>query len=162
LLLRMMMVVVVQNNPLKNAPHTARAVLSDKWDRPYSRELAAFPAPWYDEQSCLCVCQLLLLSRRHSPASRVCCRSKEHKFWPHVGRVDNVFGDRCAPWLCWCVAVCCSAAHDCTVCACGANVCVLQAPRVLVPAAVGIREVEAHLLLLGRSGQSSAQRTLDL
>ncbi len=54
------------NNPLKNAPHTARAVCADEWDRPYSRELAAFPAPW----------------------------TRASKFWPAVGRVDNVFGDR--------------------------------------------------------------------
>ncbi len=54
------------NNPLKNAPHTARAVAADQWDHPYSRAQAAFPAPW----------------------------SHEHKFWPAVGRVDNVFGDR--------------------------------------------------------------------
>ena len=54
------------NNPLKNAPHTAAVVTSDTWDRPYSREQAAFPAPW----------------------------TREHKFWPSVGRVDNVYGDR--------------------------------------------------------------------
>jgi glycine dehydrogenase len=54
------------NNPLKHAPHTARAVCSDEWDRPYSRELAAFPAPW----------------------------TRASKFWPAVGRVDNVYGDR--------------------------------------------------------------------
>jgi glycine dehydrogenase len=54
------------NNPLKNAPHTAQVVAADKWDRPYSREQAAFPAPW----------------------------TREHKFWPSVGRVDNVYGDR--------------------------------------------------------------------
>ncbi|MSR46091.1 MAG: glycine dehydrogenase (aminomethyl-transferring) [Planctomycetes bacterium] len=55
-----------KNNPLKNAPHTMAAVVSSAWDRPYSREQAAFPAPW----------------------------TREHKFWPFVGRVDNVFGDR--------------------------------------------------------------------
>src|SRR5437870_1526828 len=55
-----------QNNLLKNAPHTARQIASDKWDRPYSREQAAFPAPW----------------------------TREHKFWPAVGRIDNVHGDR--------------------------------------------------------------------
>jgi glycine dehydrogenase len=55
-----------QNNLLKNAPHTAQAVISDKWDRPYTREQAAFPAPW----------------------------TRDHKFWPAVGRVDNVHGDR--------------------------------------------------------------------
>lgn len=55
-----------QNNPLKNAPHTAAVVCADSWDRPYSREQAAFPAPW----------------------------QREGKFWPAVGRVDNVFGDR--------------------------------------------------------------------
>jgi glycine dehydrogenase len=54
------------NNPLKNAPHTAAVVTADKWDRPYSREVAAYPAPWL----------------------------REHKFWPYVGRIDNVYGDR--------------------------------------------------------------------
>ncbi|MGA9778494.1 MAG: aminomethyl-transferring glycine dehydrogenase [Verrucomicrobiia bacterium] len=55
-----------KNNLLKNAPHTADVVASDSWNRPYSREQAAFPAKWLHE----------------------------YKFWPHVGRVDNVFGDR--------------------------------------------------------------------
>jgi len=55
-----------QNNLLKNAPHTARQIASDKWDRSYSREQAAFPAPW----------------------------TREHKFWPAVARIDNVYGDR--------------------------------------------------------------------
>ena len=55
-----------QNNPLKNAPHSARQVAADKWDRPYSREQGAFPAPW----------------------------TREHKFWPSVARIDNVYGDR--------------------------------------------------------------------
>src|SRR5256885_14019838 len=54
------------NNPLKNAPHTASQIASEKWDRPYSREQAAFPAPW----------------------------TREFKFWPHVARIDNVYGDR--------------------------------------------------------------------
>lgn len=56
----------VANNPLKNAPHTAESVVAEKWERPYSRERAAFPAPWL----------------------------REHKFWPAVGRIDNVYGDR--------------------------------------------------------------------
>jgi glycine dehydrogenase len=55
-----------QSNLLKNAPHTARQIASDKWDRPYSREQAAFPAPW----------------------------TRDHKFWPAVARIDNVYGDR--------------------------------------------------------------------
>ncbi len=55
-----------KNNPLKNAPHTADQVANDNWNRPYSRQQAAFPAKG-------------LL---------------DYKFWPHVGRVDNVFGDR--------------------------------------------------------------------
>ncbi len=53
-------------NALKLAPHTAREVVSDGWDRPYSRELAAFPAPWLFD----------------------------HKYWPPVSRVDNAAGDR--------------------------------------------------------------------
>ena len=55
-----------KNNLLKNAPHTADQIASDNWDRPYSREAAAFPAK----------------------------SLHEYKFWPHVSRVDNVFGDR--------------------------------------------------------------------
>jgi glycine dehydrogenase len=54
------------NNPLKNAPHTAAAVTGTEWDRPYSREQAAFPAPWL----------------------------RVHKYWPPVARVDNTYGDR--------------------------------------------------------------------
>jgi len=54
------------NNPLKHAPHTASVVADDAWDRPYSRELAAFPSAWV----------------------------RATKFWPSVGRVDNVYGDR--------------------------------------------------------------------
>jgi glycine dehydrogenase len=53
-------------NLLKMAPHTAEALAADAWDRPYSRERAAFP----------------------SPATRA------HKFWPAVARVDNAYGDR--------------------------------------------------------------------
>jgi glycine dehydrogenase len=55
-----------QNNPLKNAPHTADDVTADDWDRPYGREQAVFPAPWV----------------------------RERKFWPYVNRVDNPWGDR--------------------------------------------------------------------
>jgi glycine dehydrogenase len=55
-----------QNNLLKNAPHTARQIASDKWHHPYSREQAAFPAPW----------------------------TREYKFWPASARIDNVYGDR--------------------------------------------------------------------
>src|SRR5438876_436487 len=55
-----------ENNILKNAPHTAQQIASGKWDRPYSREQAAFPAPW----------------------------TRKHKFWPAVARIDNVYGDR--------------------------------------------------------------------
>ncbi|MEI6075132.1 MAG: aminomethyl-transferring glycine dehydrogenase [Verrucomicrobiota bacterium] len=55
-----------KNNLLKNAPHTADQIASDSWNRPYSREQAAFPA-----------------RDLHN-----------YKFWPHVSRVDNVFGDR--------------------------------------------------------------------
>jgi glycine dehydrogenase len=54
------------NNPLKNAPHTAADVTATAWDRPYSREQAAFPAPWL----------------------------RVHKYWPPVARIDNAYGDR--------------------------------------------------------------------
>ena len=46
-----------QNNLLKNAPHTAQQIASDKWDRPYSREQAAFPAPWTREHKVLAGCR---------------------------------------------------------------------------------------------------------
>ena len=55
------------NNPLKRAPHTVAAVTADHWDRPYSRQQAAFPAG--DAQ-------------------------RQRKFWPAVARIDNAFGDR--------------------------------------------------------------------
>jgi len=61
-----------ENNPLRNAPHTARAVGSDEWDRPYSRQVAAWPVE----------------------------RLTAHKYWPPVGRVDNAFGDRNPMCLC--------------------------------------------------------------
>jgi glycine dehydrogenase len=64
-----------QNNLLKNAPHTAEAIASDRWDHAYTREQAAFPAPWL----------------------------REHKFWPSVARIDNVFGDR--NLVCSCVGM---------------------------------------------------------
>jgi glycine dehydrogenase len=53
-------------NPLKLAPHTAEVVTADEWKRPYGRELAAYPLP----------------------------SLREYKFWPAVGRIDNVYGDR--------------------------------------------------------------------
>ncbi|MEK7383521.1 MAG: glycine dehydrogenase (aminomethyl-transferring), partial [Elusimicrobiota bacterium] len=54
------------DNPLKNAPHTALSVVVEAWTHPYSRETAAYPAPWL----------------------------RERKFWPSVGRVDGAYGDR--------------------------------------------------------------------
>ncbi len=54
------------DNLLRHAPHTAAEVCSDAWDRPYSRERAAFPSDW--------------------------CRA--HKFWPAVARINDVHGDR--------------------------------------------------------------------
>ncbi|MFC4160335.1 aminomethyl-transferring glycine dehydrogenase [Chitinimonas lacunae] len=53
------------NNPLKHAPHT-QSVLLGQWERPYSREQAAFPLPWV----------------------------RDNKFWPSVGRIDDAYGDR--------------------------------------------------------------------
>ena len=55
-----------EDNPLHNAPHTADTVAATDWNHPYSREQAAFPAPWV----------------------------RESKFWPAVGRIDNAWGDR--------------------------------------------------------------------
>ena len=64
-----------QNNPLKNAPHTADMIAASDWNHPYTREQAAFPAKWLHE----------------------------HKFWPYVGRIDNVYGDR--NLVCSCVGM---------------------------------------------------------
>ncbi|BFM40870.1 aminomethyl-transferring glycine dehydrogenase [Synechocystis sp. LKSZ1] len=55
-----------EDNPLKNAPHTAESLICQDWSHSYSREQAAYPAPW----------------------------SKQYKFWPAVSRIDNAYGDR--------------------------------------------------------------------
>jgi glycine dehydrogenase len=64
-----------QDNPVKNAPHTAAMVTATDWNHAYSREQAAFPAPW----------------------------TRKHKFWPSVGRIDDVYGDR--NLVCSCVPI---------------------------------------------------------
>ncbi|BAY16110.1 glycine dehydrogenase [Anabaenopsis circularis NIES-21] len=56
----------VEDNLLKNAPHTTESLIVGDWTHPYSREQAAYPAPW----------------------------TRESKFWPSVGRIDAAFGDR--------------------------------------------------------------------
>ena len=63
------------DNPLKNAPHTAASLICGEWSHPYSREQAAYPAPW----------------------------TREHKFWTTVGRIDNAYGDR--NLVCSCVGM---------------------------------------------------------
>jgi glycine dehydrogenase len=55
-----------EDNPLKNAPHTIEACVANEWTHPYSREVAAFPAPW----------------------------TRDRKFWPAVSRLNNALGDR--------------------------------------------------------------------
>ncbi len=67
-----------ENNPLKNAPHTFDQLVQDQWDLPYSRKQAFFPLDWVWHD----------------------------KYWPPVGRVDNVHGDRqlicaCPPISTW-------------------------------------------------------------
>ncbi|MFO1272990.1 MAG: aminomethyl-transferring glycine dehydrogenase [Rubrivivax sp.] len=64
-----------EDNPLKNAPHTAAALLKADWPHPYTREEAAYPLPGL----------------------------KRQKYWSPVGRVDNVYGDR--NLFCSCVPV---------------------------------------------------------
>lgn len=54
------------NNLLKNAPHTAATVTATEWNRPYTREQAAFPTAWV----------------------------RANKFWPSVSRIDEAYGDR--------------------------------------------------------------------
>jgi glycine dehydrogenase len=56
----------LEGSPLRNAPHTMDDILDEKWDRKYTREVGAYPAPWI----------------------------RANKFWPTCGRVDNVYGDR--------------------------------------------------------------------
>ncbi|MEM1248614.1 MAG: aminomethyl-transferring glycine dehydrogenase [Acidobacteriota bacterium] len=65
----------IEQSPLRHAPHTAEDLLRDDWDRAYSRELGAYPAPW----------------------------TREHKYWPPVARIDNAFGDR--NLVCSCVGM---------------------------------------------------------
>lgn len=54
------------DNALKHAPHTAAVVTAESWPHTYTRAQAAYPAAW----------------------------TRDHKFWPTVGRVDNAYGDR--------------------------------------------------------------------
>lgn len=63
------------NNVLKNAPHTAKVVMSDDWSKPYSREKAAYPLSYV----------------------------KAAKFWPTVGRIDDAYGDR--NLICSCIPI---------------------------------------------------------
>ena len=56
----------LEDSPLHNAPHTLEAIISGDWDRPYSREDAAFPV----------------------------ADVRANKYWPPVGRIDQVYGDR--------------------------------------------------------------------
>jgi glycine dehydrogenase len=56
----------IEDNLLQNAPHTAQSLIAGEWTHPYSRAQAAYPTSW----------------------------TKEHKFWPSVGRIDAAFGDR--------------------------------------------------------------------
>ena len=58
--------VALEDSPLRHAPHTMDDLVSEKWDRPYPREVGVYPAPWI----------------------------RANKFWPSCGRVDNVYGDR--------------------------------------------------------------------
>jgi len=63
------------DNPLKNAPHTAASLMSTDWTHPYPREVAAFPVAGL----------------------------AQHKYWSPVARVDNVHGDR--NLFCSCIPV---------------------------------------------------------
>lgn len=54
-------------NPLKMSPHSLTCVTSSHWDRPYSREVAAFPLPFV---------------------------KPENKFWPTIARIDDIYGDQ--------------------------------------------------------------------
>ncbi len=80
-----------EDNPLKNAPHTAGAVTAEVWDHSYTREQAVWPAPW----------------------------SRQHKFWPHVGRIDNGYGDK--NLVCTCPSVEELMAESAALCESGAS-----------------------------------------
>lgn len=54
------------DNAIKNAPHTSKLLLSDNWNKKYSRQKAAFPLKW----------------------------AGNNKFWPSVSKIDNAYGDR--------------------------------------------------------------------
>ena len=54
------------NNVIKHAPHTAQALINSDWNRPYTREQAAYPLAWV----------------------------RDNKFWPAVAKIDNVYGDK--------------------------------------------------------------------
>jgi len=56
----------LDDSPLRNAPHTTYDLIHKKWDRSYTMEVGAYPAPWIST----------------------------NKFWPYCGRVNNVYGDR--------------------------------------------------------------------
>jgi len=58
--------ILIENSILRNAPHTALELSSEKWSYSYSRKEAAYPASWLFD----------------------------YKYWPPVGRIDNTFGDR--------------------------------------------------------------------
>ena len=64
-----------EDNPLRHAPHTATAVSASEWTHAYPRELAAFPL----------------------------ATLRQHKYWPPVARVDNVYGDKNV--FCSCVPI---------------------------------------------------------
>ena len=64
-----------EDNTLKNAPHIVEEVVNENWSHPYSREIAAFPSKG----------------------------TKQNKFWPTVGRINNAFGDR--NLVCSCIPV---------------------------------------------------------
>ena len=56
----------INDNVLKNAPHTVQSIISDNWNHSYTREKAAYPVPG----------------------------TRNNKFWPTVGRINNAYGDR--------------------------------------------------------------------
>ncbi|MCC5926515.1 MAG: aminomethyl-transferring glycine dehydrogenase [Bacteroidetes bacterium] len=62
-------------NVLTKSPHTAAVVMAETWDRPYTRQKAAFPLEWV----------------------------RESKFWPAVGRIDSAYGDR--NLMCACIPI---------------------------------------------------------
>lgn len=76
-----------EKNPLKMSPHTQFQVIKTDWNRPYSREQAAFPAVSDDET-------LICMYNKTDTFEFQSFVKPETKIWPTVGRIDDAYGDK--------------------------------------------------------------------